>query len=101
MAKHLNPLYVMPHAFELTPNQLVAVMGPRTSAVAVRGARFALEHAAGLSFLGIASYVNNHLAAADRAKLAARLEGLHTRVQKLMAESAQRYGTENPFPGKW
>lgn len=101
MAKHLNPLYEMQHAFELKPNLLVAMMGPRTSAAAVRGARFALEHAAWLSFVAISSFVDDHLAAADRAKLATRLEGLYRRTLKLTEESAERYETKDPFPGKW
>ena len=101
MAKHANPLFEMDHAYELRPTEVASMNGPRTSDSAIRAARFALEHAAGLSFVAVASFVNEHIPAQQRDLLKPRIRALGDSSRELSEESAQRYGTQDPYPGKW
>jgi hypothetical protein len=101
MAKHANPLFETLQAYELGATEFRITNGPRTSPSSVQGARFALEHAAGLSFMALVTFVNNHLGGSQRSTFARRLAPLGEQIRHLNAESVRRYGTEDPFPGKW
>jgi hypothetical protein len=101
MAKHSNPLFQMQHSYQLQNGNVVAMNGPDTSGSAVRAAWFALEHAARLSFLSIASYVEGHVPIDQRGDLKHRIESIGVECQRLAKKAAERFGTEDPFPQKW
>lgn len=101
MAKHTNPLFQMQHAYQLRDGHVVAMNGPDTSESAIRAAWFALEHAARLSFLAVAAYVDSHIPPDRRGDLKSKIETIGVGSQELASKAAQRFGTEDPFPGKW
>ena len=101
MAKHVNPLFQMQHAYQLRDGHVVSMNGPDTSESAIRAAWFALEHATRLGFLAVASYVESHISIDQRGDLKNKIETIGARSQELARKAAQRFGTEDPFPGKW
>lgn len=108
MAKHINPLLQKQHGISqrnLSEDRTVIVfsMGPDVkSETAVRTAWFALEQASILSLMAFSAYLReivgkdalpSHVVA-EIAELAQRCDDLHK-------SSIQRWGDEDPFPGKW
>src|SRR5262249_47308748 len=61
MAKHSNPLLEKVDAFVLSSAGIKFTNGPRSSPLAVRAARFALEHAAGLATVALIILVQKHV----------------------------------------
>jgi hypothetical protein len=75
--------------------------GPDFSEPAVRVAWFALEHAAGLAFIALASFISNHIPREKMADLMKETEAVGAGRKALEASAKARWGTEDPFPGKW
>jgi len=100
LAKHLNPVFQRQRGLKLRGHQVTVKSGPDTSEEGVREAWFALEHAAGLGFVAIASFVQNHVPAKSRPALIKKLKGIEADVSSLGAKAQQRWGTEPPFK-KW
>jgi hypothetical protein len=101
MAKHANPLFEMPDAFVLSRCAIRFTNGPRSSALAVRAARFALEHAAGLSTVALIALIQNHARGSTQEELRKAVVVFDERLKRLREESARRYPEGDPFPGKW
>ena len=101
LAKHANPLFQTQHAYQSRDGYIIAMNGPDASESAIRTAWFALEHAARLSFLAIAAYVENHIPVDQRGSLRSKIEAIGAGSQELAKKAAQRFGTEDPLPGKW
>jgi len=106
MAKHGNPLFQKQHGYALEDGQVTVSNGPTRSDESIRGSWFALEHAAALTFVGIASYVRDHLSGAGLpvktiGQLAERIQDIGVRRKRLEARAQSRWGTTDPFPGKW
>lgn len=101
MAKHANPLYQMQHGYQLVGGNVTGFNGPDTSGSAIRAAWFALEHAAGLAFIALASFISDHVPHERRPELTEKLKEIG-RARKTLEERAKaRWGTEDPFPEKW
>jgi len=100
-AKHANPLFQTQQTYQLHDGNVVARNGPDTSDSAIRAAWFALEHAARLSSLAVAAYVESHIPADQRGDLKNKIEMIGAGSQELARKAAPRFGTEDPFPGKW
>lgn len=101
MTKHANPLFEMAHAYDVSPKSISVMNGPRTSPDAVRAGRFALEQAAGLAFMALATFVKDHVQSERQPTLTHRLDSVSRRLEDLKQQSIARYGTDDPFPGKW
>jgi hypothetical protein len=101
MAKHSNPLFQMQHGYQLRNGNVVAMNGPDTSDSAIRAAWFALKHAARLSFLSVAAYVENHVPIDQQGDLKTKIEAIGAGSQQLAMKAADRFGVEDPFPQKW
>jgi len=99
LAKHSNPLYVKQRAFGRSPEGAVLKSGPDTSEVGIRDGWFALEHAAGFSFLATAGFLKHHVEA-DR-ELLAEFEEIEDALISLNGKAVSRWGSKDPFPGKW
>lgn len=101
LAKHANPLFQTQHAYQSRDGNIIAINGPDVSESAIRTAWFALEHAARLSFLATAAYVESQLPADQRRSLRGKIETIEAGSQELAKKAAQRFGTEDPLSGKW
>jgi hypothetical protein len=101
MAKHANPLLQSRFGHEVQDQAVVFSNGPDASEQSVRVAWFALEHAAGLACVAMSSFLACHLDPSVRAALNAELANLEQRRGQLNDLAKARWGTEDPFPGKW
>ena len=101
MEKHANPISEKADAFQVTPDGIIFTQGPRSTPQAVRTGRFALEHAASLSFVATAAVIQGHIEASAQDPLERQLKTFHARHKQLHEESRRRYPEGDPFPGKW
>jgi hypothetical protein len=104
MAKHANPLFQKEHGFQLQDNYVIAMHGPDVSEPAIRTTWFALEYAAGCALTAMLSFMFNHtqdLPPDVRADLTYRLHHIGESRLALGEKAMERWGTEDPFPGKW
>ena len=101
MAKHANPLFQMEHGFIVDDGEVVAMNGPNTSENTIRAAWFAMEHATALTFIALICFVKFHLQFEDNNELVGQILALGDARKQLESEAKNRWGTEDPFPGKW
>lgn len=101
MAKHSNPLFQMQHGYQLRNGNVVVMNGPDTSKSAIRAAWFSLEHAARLSFLSVAAYVESHVPINEQGDLKSKIKKIGAESQRLSIKAAEKFGVEDPFPNKW
>jgi hypothetical protein len=106
MAKHGNPLFQKQHGYTLQGGDVTVQNGPSACEESIRGSWFALEHAAALALVGMASHVGEHLSGAGVPRetveqLAARIREIGARRKRLEAKAQSRWGTTDPFPGRW
>lgn len=101
LAKHVNPLLQKQQGYRLEGTNIVAGNGPDLSEEAVRIGWFALEHAAGLSFVALLSFISNHSPDEKKADLLRQAEVIGADRKVLEGLAISRWGTDDPFPGKW
>ena len=101
MAKHANPLFQMEHGFIIDDGEVVAMNGPNTSENTIRAAWFAMEHATALTFIALVSFVKYHFQVEENNELVGKILALGDARKQLESEAKNRWGTEDPFPGKW
>lgn len=101
LAKHANPLLQRQHGYQLVNTDVVTMNGPDTSPSAIRAGWFALEHAVGLACVAMRSFVGNHVPTDVCATLLATIENVDAKRATLNQLAQTRWGTEDPFPGRW
>ncbi len=105
LAKHANPLLESRIGVDLRTDLVVHSNGPDTSERAVQVAWFALQHAAGLVFIALVDFRGSHLLKyCDSEILSAlgqALVAIGVDRERLQAAAVARWGTRDPFPGKW
>ena len=102
MAKHVNPLFqIYHHGFVFSHNEVIAINGPNISESSVKASWFALEHAAALSFIALSSFIDTYLYVENNDDLIEQVKLIGVRRKELEAEAKERWGSEDPFPGKW
>jgi hypothetical protein len=101
MPKHSNPLFQKHHGLIFTHDEVIAMNGPNISENSIKASWFALEHAVRLSYIALSSFINNCLSAENNDDLIEQVKLIGVRRKELEAEAIQRWGTEDPFPGKW
>lgn len=101
MAKHANPLIQMQHGFEVEEDRVVAVAGPQGSEEAIRVLWFALETAVGLCHMALGAFAEWFLEPADREVVADLSISIETERAALHRLAIKRWGTEDPYPGRW
>ena len=101
MAKHANPLFQMVHGYVFSRDEVIAMNGPNTSENFIRASWFALEHAAALSFIALMSFITNHLSVQENEDLLNQVVSIGDRRKELENLAKKRWGTVDPFPGKW
>jgi len=101
MAKHSNPLFQMEHGFTIDDGDVVAMNGPSVSENTIRAAWFAMEHATALAFIALFSFFRHHMSQKDNEDIFQEILFIGEERKQLEAEAQKRWGTEDPFPGKW
>jgi len=102
MAKHANPLLQMEHSIKVSNKTVEIFSGPETSEAAIRASWFALEHSAALLAI-VASYsvIKNHVPEEKRPPLVNEFHVIGTLRKRLEKRAKERWGTKDPFEGKW
>jgi hypothetical protein len=102
MAKHANPILQMEHGITIANRKVEFCNGPETSDGAVRASWFALEHSTALvAVVATGSFINNHVPQAKRPELVRELHVIGTLRKRLEAAAQRKWGTADPFKGKW
>jgi hypothetical protein len=101
MAKHKNPLFHKQHGYTIQGSKVIIMNGPKTSEESIRTAWFTMEHASGLAFIALLSFIKNHLSLIENNDLIQNVWKLGKQKKQLETEAINRWGTEDPFPGKW
>jgi hypothetical protein len=100
-AKHSNPVLQKLHGYHTQPQKVTAQNGPDLSENAIRESWFALEHGAALAFIALCSFARNHVEPEPRASLLQEIQKIGERRKALEAKAKARWGTNDPFPGRW
>ncbi|MFH1702982.1 MAG: hypothetical protein ABIB41_06075 [Nitrospirota bacterium] len=101
MAKHANPLFQMEHGYIIQEGSVVSINGPNTSENTIRAAWFAMEHATALTYIALMSFIKFHLPSQKKDDILRQVLALGKARKQLESEAKKRWGTKNPFPGKW
>jgi hypothetical protein len=101
LAKHSNPLFQMGHGEIIQNGDVVSKNGPDTSENAIRAAWFAMEHAAALTFISLMSFIKFHLKPPGNDEIVKQVLALGEARKQLESQAKKRWGTKDPFPGKW
>jgi hypothetical protein len=102
MAKLANPILQMEHGITVANRKVEFCNGPETSDGAVRASWFALEHSTALvAVVATASFINNHVPEIRRPELINELHVIGTLRKRLEAAAKRKWGTSDPFKGKW
>jgi hypothetical protein len=105
LAKHANPLLQSRFGIDVRTDVVVHSNGPDTSEQAVRVAWFALQHGAGLVFIALVNFWKSHLRKyCDPDTLVALgqvVETIGATRERLQNAAVARWGTDDPFPGRW
>lgn len=102
-AKHVNPVLQKQFGYRVEEETPAVVFenGPSTSKESVRALWFALEHGVALAGIALAAFARHHVPEDHHETLMAKHEELGRKRQELAAQAKARWGTEDPFPGKW
>ncbi len=103
-AKHANPVLQRFHGIRVRheEKEFVLFNGPDTSENAIQAAWFALEHAAALvAIVATSSFISCHVPPNKRPELQAKLQAIGKKRKQLEARAQERWGTQDPFPGRW
>jgi hypothetical protein len=102
-AKHVNPVLQkhFGHHLEEDPPAVVFENGPYTSDESVQAIWFALEHAVSLTALALVAFTRHHVPKDRHPTLLEKHSKIGKKRQELAAKAKTRWGTEDPFPGKW
>lgn len=101
MAKHAHPGFLLHHAIQKVGEDVFTVNGPNTSDMAVRAVAFALEGAVGLTYIALASFIDNHVPGKTRALLRAKATQMGAARAELREASTRRWPGGDPYPGQW
>jgi len=101
LAKHSNPLLQGQHGHRVTEDEILAINGPDESEQGIRESWFALETAVHLSCIALTSFVDNHVAPEERARMVDLVNQMGAGRQQLARKAMERWGNEDPFPGRW
>ena len=100
-AKHSNPLLIKQHGISRSGNSFFFNNGPDTSDQSVKAAWFALEHASALSLIAIISFIINHVPKERQPEVIKKYDELGKQRKILESRAKKRWGTKDPFPGRW
>lgn len=97
-AKHINPVFQKLRNIDLS--NFTMFTGPDTSDTSIRDGWFALEHASSSALTAIDSFIIYHIPELERSTLRQKLKKLELKRIELNNKARQRWGNQDPFPGK-
>lgn len=102
MAKHTNPILQMEYGVALGGSAIEFSNGPETSDQAIRALWFVLEHSGALvGVIAAGIFIGEHVPETKGPLLAKELHRVGQLRKRLEAKAKSRWGTEDPFPGRW
>jgi len=102
MAKHATPRLQMEHSIKVSNKTVEIFSGPETSEAAIRASWFALNHSAALiAVVAAYSIIKNHVPDEKRPPLVNEFHVIGTLRKRLEQRAKERWGTKDPFEGKW
>lgn len=101
MAKHGNPIFNRQHGFSVEEDSIILALGPETAPSSVRAIQFALEHAVGHTSMALGMLASVEPAIGTSAEFARELQEINAAWQELHSNAVKRWGTGDPYPGKW
>lgn len=96
--KHASPIILGFRPKEERPKHGAFYLGPDTADFAVRTAWFVLQHSGRHALLAVDVFQDTHAAVLDVARVIA---GQRVVYDQLVAQAQERWGTDDPFKGKW
>lgn len=99
--KHLNPISERLGGIQRDGNTIDYLPGPRADDLTERGVCFCCAHACLLAFIGLQIYIERHTLPQNKGELVAELNNLAASQHDLYKKGVERWGSEDPFPGKW
>ena len=99
--KHLNPIQESQGAIERVEENVYFVPGPRSDELTERDIMYCCVHATWFAVMGVEVYVRKHTLTTNRGHLLEALRQIAQRRDELLQQGIQRWGTTDPFPGKW
>lgn len=99
LAKHGNPLLLRQHSFRLVDGEIELALGPQRHEEAMRVLQFVLMHALGMASFACGAFATVY--ANDDADIHQCLVRLFVEWQTLSAKFTDRWGQDDPYPGKW
>lgn len=99
--KHLNPISEQQGGIEKVGNTIEYLPGPRSDELTERGISFCCSYTVFFALFGIEMFARKHVSANKQAELVQPIKELHERRANLFLKSQKRWGSEDPFPGKW
>lgn len=105
MVRHANPLIQMEHSFRVSKEGTVSPLIGPDALESARAAQYSLERSSALAFLAGTSFAKNQLESRLPAEVVSELvnkvKSIGSTMTTLKERAKARWGTEDPFPGKW
>ena len=100
LAKHGNPVLQKQFGYRQDGMNIVTENGPDTSEKSIRIFHFVFEQSIALILLAINVFYRNHAPCED-GNIVKRINEITITYSKIRDENLKRWGTEDPFEGKW
>lgn len=99
--KHLNPISEQQGGMERTGNVIDYIPGPRDDELTERGISFCCVFTVLFALIGMEMFVRVHVKEEHKGELLQSLKQLEEKRQALHKTGLRRWGSADPFPGKW
>ncbi len=99
--KHLNPIPEQQGGMERNGNVFDYIPGPRADELTERGISYCCVFTVLFAIIGIEMFVRQHVKPEHQTPLLMSLKELGERRENLYRKGLARWGSADPFPGKW
>jgi hypothetical protein len=99
--KHLNPIAEQQGGMEREGNVIDYIPGPRSDDLTLRGVCFCCAYTVLLALIGMQLFVQKHTKAENLHLVTQKLQALGARQHELYKAGLAKWGSSDPFPGKW
>jgi hypothetical protein len=99
--KHLNPISEQQGGMERNGNTIDYIPGPRADELTERGVYYCALFTVLFSMIGLEMFVRKHVKSENQGALLVELKALGEKQQDLYKIGLGRWGSADPFPGKW
>lgn len=99
--KHLNPISEQLGGMEKMGDVIDYILGPRADELTERGICYCSVYTVLFSIIGLDMFIRKHVKPRYQKSLLLELKSLGKRQQELYKIGLSRWGSADPFPGKW